>query len=167
MSRSSKKLSAFLVLSAIFFQQTSAQVPEKWDLRKCVEYALEHNISVRQADLQIRFAGLDLQQSKWAQQPLINGDVNFGYSSGRNQDPTSFSLITTGYVFNNYSLQGSIDVFNWFTKKNNIAAKDLTLKAWEAGLEKAKNDVALNVAVAYLQVLLAREQVSLARYTVG
>jgi len=167
MARIIKRLTAITFLLSIFFQQSSAQIPEKWDLRKCVEYALEHNISVRQADLQIRFAALDLQQSKWAQQPVINGDVNLGYSSGRNQDPTSFSLITTGYVFNNYSLQGSIDVFNWFTKKNNIAAKDLTLKAWEAGLEKAKNDVALNVAVAYLQVLLAREQVSLARYTVS
>jgi outer membrane protein len=68
----------------------------------------------------------------------------------------------TAYVSNNYSLQANIDLFNWFTKKNTIAAKNLTLKATEAGLEKAKNDVALNVAVAYLQVLLAREQINLA-----
>lgn len=139
---------------------------EKWDLQKCVEYALENNISVKQADLQVRFAKLDLQQSKWAQYPYANFSSSLGYSSGRNQDPTNFSLITTGYVFNNYSLQTSVDLFNWFSKRNTIAVRKLDLEATEVGLEKAKNDVALNVAAAYLQILLTREQVSLARFQV-
>lgn len=134
-----------------------------WDLQKCVLYAMEHNISVRQADLQKRFAALDLHQSKQAQYPSVSGSGNIGFSAGRNQDPTSFSLITTGYVFNNLSLQTSVDVFNWFTIKNTIAANDLTLQARQEGLEKAKNDVALNVAVAYLQALLSKEQIALAQ----
>lgn len=157
MTLRSIKTIAALLLAVI----SNAQ--DKWDLRKCVDYALENNISVRQADLQIRFAQLDVQQSKMALYPGANFSSSLGYSSGRNQDPTSFSLITTGYVFNNVSLQASADIFNWFTKKNNIAVKELNLKATEAGVEKAKNDIALNVAVAYLQVLLAREQVNLAR----
>jgi outer membrane protein len=128
-----------------------------------VEYALKNNISVRQADLQLRFAQLDLKQSKLAQYPNLDFNTNLGYSSGRNQDPTTFSLITTGYVSNNMSLQTSVDLFNWFTKKNTIAVKDLNVKATEAGIEKAKNDIALNVAVAYLQVLLAKEQIKLAQ----
>ncbi len=136
---------------------------EKWNLEKCVTYALEHNISVRQADLQTRFAALDFQQSKMARQPGANFSTNIGYSSGRNQDPTSFNLITQGYLTNGYSLQAGLDLFNWFTKKNNIAAKGFSLKAANAGLEKAKDDVALNVAVAYLQVLLNREQVNLTK----
>lgn len=154
--RSVLLFSALLTCSASWAQ-------EKWDLQQCVDYALAHNISVRQADLQTRFAGLDYQQSKMAQQPGANFSTSAGYSSGRNQDPTTFSLITTGYVFNNYSLQASIDLFNWFTKKNTVAVKDLNLKATEEGLQKAKDDVALNVAVAYLQVLLGREQINLAR----
>jgi outer membrane protein len=155
------KLAAALLLFITSFGQ------EKWDLRKCVEYALENNISVRQADLQIKFAELDFQQSKMALYPRADFSTNLGYSSGRNQDPTSFSLITTAYVFNNLSLQTSVDLFNWFSKKNTIAAKELDLKATREGFEKAKNDVALNVAVAYLQVLLAREQVNLAKNQVA
>ena len=139
---------------------------DKWDLRKCVEYALQNNISVKQADLQIRFAALDLQQSKWNQYPFANFSGNLGYSAGRNQDPTTFSLITTGYVFSNYTLQSSVDLFNWFAKKNNIVVKDLNLKATEAGVDKAKDDVALNVAVGYLQILLANEQANLSRIQV-
>jgi len=162
MSRCIKLAAVLLLFHSCMAQPGPGNTVDKWDLRKCVEYALEHNISVRQADLQIRFAELDFKQSKQAQYPNANLSSNLGYSAGRNQDPTSFSLITTGYLFNNYSLQTSVDLFNWFTKKNTIAAQDLSLKATEAGVEKAKNDIALNVAVAYLQVLLTREQITLA-----
>ncbi len=135
----------------------------KWDLRKCVDYAMQNNIIVRQADLQTKFAELDLKQSRLALNPNLLVSSNIGFSAGNNQDPTTFSLITTGYIFNNYSLQTSIDLFNWFTKKNTIVVNDLNLKATQEGLEKAKNDVALNIAVAYLQALLAKEQIVLSR----
>jgi outer membrane protein len=160
--RSIKLAAALFLFHTSIAQPGTGKPVEKWDLRKCVEYAMEHNISVRQADLQIRFAELDFQQSKMSQYPGANLSTNMGYSAGRNQDPTSFSLITTGYLFNNYTLQTSVELFNWFTKKNTIAVKDLNLKATQVGVDKAKDDVALNVAVAYLQILLAREQVNLA-----
>jgi outer membrane protein len=146
-----------LIISTFCFGQ------EKWDLQKCVDYALKNNISVRQADLQQKFAALDLKQSKWNTLPSANFNGNTGYSAGRNQDPTNFSLITTGYLFSNYSLQANVDLFNWFAKQHNIAVRELNLKATQAGFEKAKNDVALNVALAYLQILLTKEQVNLAR----
>ncbi len=158
----------FLILGYSSFAQTNPiNTTNKWDLQKCVAYALENNISVRRADLQIRFAALDLQQSKKALFPNLNFNSNLGLSAGRNQDPTTFSLITTSYLFSNYSLQSSVDLFNWFTKKNTIEVNNLTLQAREEGLEKAKNDIALNVAVAYLQVLLTREQITLAKARVA
>lgn len=129
---------------------------------RCVDYALKNNISVKQADLQVRFAELDLHQSKWAQYPGVGFSGNYGYSAGRNQDPTSFGLITTGYLFNSYSLQANLDFFNWFTKKNTVIARDYSMQAAQAGADKARNDVSFNVAVAYLQVLLSKEQTNLA-----
>lgn len=135
---------------------------EKWDLRKCVEYALNNNISIKQADLQIEFAKLDFQQSKWSQYPSLNFSGNLGYSSGRNQDPTSFGLITTGYLSNGYSLQSSVDLFSWFTKKNTVILKNINVQAYQALADKAKNDIGFNVAVAYLQALLAKEQIKVA-----
>ncbi len=148
-------------------QPTTPQPGEKWDLRKSVEYALQNNISVKQADLDIRFAELELHQSKLSRFGNANLSTNLGYSSGRNQDPTTFSLITTGYFFNNYSLQAGADLFNWFSKKKTIISRELSVKSEQAGLDKAKNDVALNVAIAYLQVLLAREQINLANVKLG
>jgi outer membrane protein len=150
------------VTSLILIAQSAyTQNIEKWDIRRCVEFAVKNNISVRQADLEIRFSKLDFDQSKLSLYPQANFSTNVGYSSGRNQDPTSFSLITTGYTFNNVNLQASMDIFNWFNKKNTMASRELTVKASEAGAEKARNDISLNVAVAYLQVLLAREQAEL------
>ncbi|HSU29306.1 MAG TPA: TolC family protein [Chitinophagaceae bacterium] len=162
-----KKTAAQIFLCVLLGTPAFSQPVQKWDLRKCVEYAILNNISVKQADLQVRFANLDFLQSKSAKQPTANFNGNLGYSAGRNQDPTTFSLITTGYWFNSYSLQAGIDLFNWFTKKNTVAVKELDLRASEAGFEKAKNDISLNVAVAYLQVLLAREQTNLSRVQVG
>jgi outer membrane protein len=167
LNRCIKLALCLLTFTDSFAQPGPPKTGEKWDLRQCVEYALDNNISVKQADLQIRFAQLDLQQSKLSLYPSANFNGSVGYSAGRNQDPTTFSLITTGYVYSNYSLQASVDLFNWFTKKNTITVKNLNVKATEAGVEKAKNDIALNVAVAYLQVLLAREQANLARIQVA
>ena len=162
MNRYMKQAVCVFSITFSFALQITAQTSDKWDLRKCVDYAMENNISVKQADLQARFAELDLHQNKLSQYPGVSFSGNLGYGSGRNQDPTSFSLITTGYTFNNYTLQTSVDLFNWFTKKKSIEEKTLSVKAAEAGITKAKDDIALNVAVAYLQVLLAREQIKLA-----
>ena len=154
------RLTIFLILSGISFFSFGQ---EKWDLHKCVDYALKNNITVRQADLQQKFASLDLKQSRWNTLPSANFSGSTGFSAGRNQDPTNFSLITTGYWISYYSLQANVDLFNWFSKQHNIAVRDLNLKATQAGFEKAKNDVALNVALAYLQILLTKEQVNLAK----
>ena len=160
-------MNRLIILLAVICVATFSFGQEKWDLQKCVNYALENNITVKLADLQQKFASLNLQQSKWNELPSANFNGNTGYSAGRNQDPTNFSLITTGYIFSNYSLQASVDLFNWFSKKNSVAANSLTLQATQAGFEKAKNDVALNVALAYLQVLLTKEQVNLAKIQIA
>jgi outer membrane protein len=157
----------FIHLIAFFFFLSSAGAQEKWDLRQCVDYALKNNITVRQADLQVAFAKLNWAQSRMAMLPGANFSSSVGYSSGRNQDPTNFGLITTGYTFNSTTLQASVDIFNWFTKKNTVAANALDVDATLAGAEKARNDIALNVAVAYLQVLLAKEQITLAEVQVS
>ncbi|HUR11831.1 MAG TPA: TolC family protein [Flavitalea sp.] len=145
-------------LLGCMFLATVASAQEKWDLRRSVEYALQNNISVKQSDVQSRISELTLKQSRLSQFPTLNLGGNVGYSSGRNQDPTTFSLITTGYLSSGFSLQSGVDLFNWFSRRNTIAGNALETEAARAAVDKVKNDIALNVAVAYLQVLLAREQ---------
>ena len=152
----------FYALIAVLIVTGSAKAQEKWSLLKCVEYAMANNISIRQTDLQTKTAELVYRQSKLGQLPSLNFSGGPSFNSGRNQDPTSFSLITQSYLSANMQLQSSADIFNWFSKRNTIAANQWELQAAKANTDKLKNDIALTVANAYLQILLAMEQEKIA-----
>lgn len=139
---------------------------DKWDLRRCVEYAVSNNISIKQADVQAKLAEVTLIQSKRSQYPDIDFGGNVAYSSGRNQDPTTFSLITQSFLTSNYTLQAGVSLFNWFSKQNTIASNRLNAEASRTNVEKLKSDISLNVAAAYLQVLLNKEQVHISEVQV-
>ena len=153
----------FYALIAISIITGSAQAQEKWSLLKCVEYAMANNISVKQTDLQSKITELQLRQSKLGQIPNLSFSGGPSFNSGRNQDPTSFSLITQSYLSANMQLQSSAEIFNWLSKKNTIAANQWELQAAKANTDKLKNDIALTVANSYLQILLAMEQEKIAR----
>ncbi|MET0466034.1 MAG: TolC family protein [Chitinophagaceae bacterium] len=143
------------------FAVTTCFAQEKWDLQQCVDYALKNNISVRQADIQARIYALTYQQSKLSQLPTVNLQINGGYQFGRSIDPFTNSFTTSEIFAANPSLNLGADVFNWFSKRNTIAANKFQAEAYLAGAEKARNDVALNVANAYLQILLNAEQINI------
>ena len=145
-----------LVILTLLNIYSSAQ--DKWDLRRCIDYALANNISIKQTDLQARLAKLQVYQSKMGQYPSASFSASSSYNSGRNQDPTSFSLITQSYLAANMQLQSSVEIFNWYSKRNTIAASAYELQASLANSEKIRNDIALTVATVYLQVLLFKEQ---------
>ncbi|MBL7701608.1 MAG: TolC family protein [Ferruginibacter sp.] len=151
-----------LTLIALLALTTTVKAQEKWGLLRCIEYAMANNISVKQVDLQTKIAGLTLKQSKYGQLPNLNFSGGPGFNSGRNQDPTSFSLTTQSFISANMQLQSSADIFNWFSKRNTIASNEWELQAAKANTDKLKNDVALSVANLYLQILLGMEQEKIA-----
>ena len=140
------------ILSIVLFcgigQGASAQ--GKWDLRTCVEYAMANNISVRQSDLQARISALTYKQSKLSLFPTLSIGTNAALNSGNNQDPVTFSRITETYLSSGMQLQTSADIFNFFSKRNQIAANEWELMAAKANVDKIKNDIALSTANAYL-----------------
>lgn len=151
-----------LILIVLLAVTGTVQAQEKWGLLKCIEYAMANNISVKQVDLQTKIAELNLKQSKYGQLPNLNFSGGPSYNSGRTQDPTTFSLSTQSYLSANIQLQSSADIFNWFSKRNTIAANEWELQATKANTDKLKNDIALSVANLYLQILLGMEQEKIA-----
>jgi outer membrane protein len=143
----------------LFSNFANAQAVEKWDLRRCVEYALANNISVRQADVQARFDALTYDQSRLSQFPSANIQNSGGYQFGRSIDPSTNQFTNAQILFFNHSLNVNLDLFNWFSKKNTIAGNRFLAQAAVQRVEKTKNDIALNVANAYLQILLNAEQI--------
>ncbi|MCX8020707.1 MAG: TolC family protein [Chitinophagaceae bacterium] len=136
---------------------------EKWSIVRCVEYAIQNNISVRQADLQARFSELNFIQSKASQLPSLNVSASTGYRFGRSENPTTGVLEDNNFFNLGMQVQSGVTLFNWFSRKNNREAARFSWEADKQQTQKIKDDIALNVAVAYLQVLLAKEQVNLSK----
>ncbi|MCX6208132.1 MAG: TolC family protein [Bacteroidetes bacterium] len=145
----------------------TAQQTEKWTLRKCVDYAVQNNISVKQADVQARIAALQVKQAKLYQLPNASFSTGIYPQFGRTIDRTTNSFSNTSIVTQNYSVQGSIDIFNFGKLKNNIAANTFNAQAALADVEKTANDVALSVATYYLQVIASYQQINITKVQIA
>lgn len=153
----------FIFLALV--QVTSAQ--QKWDLRRCVEYAVTNNISVKQADVQARIAELTFKQSKAGRWPSLSFSNSEGFQFGRSIDPATNLFTNQQIGFTQFQMGSNVSLFNWFSRKYAIEANELESKASTANIDKLKNDISLNVAAAYLQALLARERVRIVQVQVG
>ncbi len=150
----------FPLVFCLFINKSYAQ--DTWDLQRCVDYAMANNITVRQADVQARIAALQTKLARFQSIPTLNFNTQAGYQFGRNIDPTTNQFTNQKIFFQTYNVQAGITLFNFFNIKNNILASAKSEEAYRLGVGKARNDIALNVAAAYLQTLLAVEQTNIA-----
>ncbi len=151
----------FTVLLSIVFCYT-AEAQDKWDLRKCVDYAWQHNVSVKQQEIQAKLAALSEQQTKKFVYPNANFSTNTGLQFGRSVDPTTNQFTTTQLLFQQMNLNVDAMIFNWHRIKNSLVAAQYDYKAAQANVEKTRNDIALSVATSFLQALLNKEQITVA-----
>ncbi|MEO6961820.1 MAG: TolC family protein, partial [Puia sp.] len=140
---------------------------DKWDLRRCVEYAVNNNISIKQADIDSRTTKLTYEQSKWNQFGTANLNTPIGLNFGRSVDRTTNIYENTQAIFQSLNFSAGITLFNWFSLRREVEANKYFYQAQVVNIDKIKNDVTLNVAAGYLQSLLAREQVTLAKTKLG
>ena len=148
------------------FLAVTVQSQEKWSLQKCVQYALDSNISIKQNEIQAQLADVTYKQSKLSKIPTANFSNNDGYRFGKSQNPSTGILENQNFFQVGLSFQSNVQIFNWYSKKNTILANEWSLLAAKAATDKLKNDIALTVANSYLQVLLTREQEKIAEVQV-
>lgn len=156
------KLRTTTILTAILLGTMGVKAQTaNWTLQEAVQYALDHNITIQQNELNRRLEQLTLQQAQLSQLPSVNLSTGYGRSFGRSIDPTSNQFVNGSYDF--MSLSGSADVllFGWFQKRNRIEQGKYAVQAATKELEQLQNDVSLNVANGYLRLLLAMEQVKI------
>lgn len=156
----------FITLLTATLVVTIVSAQEKWSLLKCVQYAVENNISIKQADLQTRFSELTYKQGRQSQLPSLNFGNNYSFRLGRAENPST-GILEDNNIFNiNFSLSSQVSIFNWFSLRNSIEASRLSDEADKEEVKKVQDDISLNVAVAYLQILLAKEQANISRIQV-
>lgn len=139
---------------------------EEWSLRKCVDYAVEHNISIKQRENVKRQQQLQLSNAKNSRLPNLDGSVsqNFSFGRGLTSDNTYTNKSTSSTSF---SLGTSVPLFTGLRIPNMIKLNQLNLEASTADLEKAKNDISVQVAQAYVQILYSMEIADVARRQVS
>ena len=136
---------------------------QKLTLKQAVEAALNNNLLVRQSDLQMQASGVNLKQSKGDVLPDFYANLNHGTNQGRSIDPFTNSYINQTINYGNYSLSSSVVLFNGFQLKNLIKQNALTYAANKMDLQQTKDNIMLNVILAYLQILNNEEQVQQSR----
>ena len=142
-------------MSAALTLPVSAQ-PKQWSLRECCDYAVANNISIKQQENQRRQEEIQLSTSKNSRLPDLSGSVgqNFSFGRGLTADNTYSNTNTSSTSF---SLGTSVPLFTGFQIPNQIKLNQLNLEAATADLEKAKNDIRMQVAQAYVQILYDME----------
>ncbi len=145
----------FILCLSLLFTTVNAQT--KWNLEQCIEFALKNNIQIKQQTLSLDLAKSNLWQSKMSMLPTINGGATHVYNYGRTVDRFTNQFATSEVQSNNFYLNSNLVLFNGFQLLNTVLQNRLNLQASQYDVEKMKNDVALNVATAYLNVLFAIE----------
>ncbi len=156
------KRSFILVVLAILVGLDLLAQQKQWSLRECCDYAVEHNISVKQQENQLRQRELQLETAKSQRLPDLNASAGQNFSFGRGLTAQN-TYTNTNTSSTSLSLGTSVPLFTGFQIPNQIKLNRLNLDAAMQNLEKAKNDIRMQVAQAYVQILYNMEMADVAR----
>lgn len=127
-----------------------------WSLEECIGYALDHSITVRQSEVAMEQKEVELNTALNRRLPGLNASAseNLSFGRGLTADNTYTNSNTTSTSF---SLGADIPIFQGFDINNGIKLGRLGLAAALEDLEKAKDDIRVNVAQAYVEILYNQE----------
>ncbi len=147
----------FTLFSIVFILGiTTSNAQNIWSLQKCIDYALENNIQIKQQELNTDYYETQLSQAKSNRLPNLNAQIGNDNSFGR-----SLTYDNTYKNVNSSSLTGgastNLTIFDGLVLSNTIEKQQLDLQATLKDLQKAKDDIMLSIARSYLEILFAEE----------
>ncbi len=157
-----KKVMVFLC-SLIMLGYTPLKAQKAWSLEECINYAIENNLTIKRQELNVQYNKNNHTQSYFNALPNANGQINYGYSSGKTIDYSKFEYVDQNYWSGSAGLNSNFTLFGGFQVINNILKTKYDFLKSQSDLEKSKNDISLQLALAYLQVLFTKELVEVAK----
>ena len=145
------------IVCCLFCVGVYAQDAKKWTLEECIDYAIEHNINIKQKALQKENAEIELHTAKMSRLPDLNASMGQGWNFGRSNNTPSGIYENQTMSNSSLSVSSSMPLFTGFKIQNQIEQNKLQLEATMQSLERAKEDLSLNIASLFLQVLFNRE----------
>ncbi len=147
-------LPSFLIVCFILNGQVNT-----FSLKQCIEYAWMNNLDVRQFVLNSESSSIDLKQSKSNILPSLSANAGQNYQFGRSIDRFTNQFSNQTIRSNNFSLNANLLLFGGFQTQNNIKLANATQKAAQENIYNIKNQIALNVANAFLQAIQSEENI--------
>lgn len=152
-----KTMRAIYLLLCFLLVTAVAGAQEYWDLQKCVNYALEHNLEIKRTALAAKVSEQNLTQSKGANLPNLNAFANNFYNFGQTIDPFTNQFATQRVRSNSLGISANMNLFSGFGNYHTIKQREYEASASRYDVDKSRNDIQLAVAQAYLQILFAEE----------
>lgn len=151
----------FLIAFLLFTLGTKAQ--SEWNLQQCVDYALKHNIMLQQAELNNQITKNNSTQSKAAILPSLNAGAAHTYNFGRTIDRYTNTFANTQVLSQNFYMSSNLVLWSGLSQWNNIKANQYSYLAGTESVKQQRNDLSLNVATAYINVIYCNELLKIAK----
>jgi len=146
------------IILLLFTVTLSTAQMRKWTLEECVTYAVENNLTIEQFELDLENAKIDKSDALGDLLPTLNGQASASSNTGFSINPTN-NLPTNSTAFNvNAGLSSNVTLFNGLRNIHQMNRAKMNAIANQYRLDNLKDDIRLNVANAYLQVLSGKEQ---------
>jgi outer membrane protein len=155
------KKNLILLLTGLLYSQGSIFSQQKeWSLEECIKYAIENNIQIKQQVIQTEVQKNSLDLAKLKLLPTFNGSISHDYSFGRALDPNTYRFFNQTVQSDNLYIGGATPIFSGLQNYNSIQKNKYELLSGQQDLQNIRDNVALSVALAYLQILLNRDLVA-------
>ena len=147
----------YITLLLILITTLAEAQEKKWTLKECVDYAIENNISIKQTQLDNELIAIDRKAALGNFLPTANANASHSWNIGLNINPITNAAETQTFQNTNVGFNVGIDIYNGLQNQNRLRRANLTKIAGQYQLTKMKDDVSLNVANAFLQILFNKE----------
>lgn len=136
---------------------TGLNAQNNWDIKSCIDYAVKHNIQLKQADLNNQINKNNSDQSKAALLPSINLGASHTYNFGKTIDRFTNTFANTQVLSQNFFISSNVVLFSGFSQYNNLKANEYAYLSSTENLKQQQYDLTLNVVNMYLNVIFTDE----------
>jgi outer membrane protein len=153
-----QRITHYVFTLALLASFGSALAQESWTLEKSIMHARQNSLTIKQAQYTASLTELNYKQNKYNRLPSVNAGGNASYQFGRTIDPTTNTFNNESIGSNSFSLDVGVTLYNGNLINNSIKQSRIDFQAAQLDTEDAINTISLQVANAYLNVLLSEEQ---------
>ena len=157
----------FFLLHIVVWNETVAQTQDTWTLEDCIRFALEHNLQLKRVELVALTSKQNYIQSKIKLLPSLEGFAQHSLSSGKTVNYDDYTYVYQKFQDGNLGAQSYMDLFNGFQQTNLIRRNKYNFLAAMADVDKQKNDLIIDLTLAYMKILYNEEFLEIAKAQYG